>query len=142
MAKIYKRSDRIPVKIDDIQIVIAPLGLEQKTEIQDCMARGHIKRDYALLQKAISDAIRYAVKDISGVEDAEGNPYKLTFDEAGNLTEECVSDLYNLEMHPKLVMVCSALVKRIPQQFTDELGVPLEGVEIIASAKKEDVDPN
>ena len=142
MARIYKVTDRIEVKIDDITVKLAPLTLPQKTEINQLMAQGTVKRDYKLIQEGITKSIQYSLKHIGGVEDGDGIPYKLTFDEQGLVTEECINDLYNLEMHKKLVMVCSSLVQSIPSNFTDQHGNPVDGVEFVKSDKGQPTDPN
>jgi hypothetical protein len=139
MTKIYKRSDRIKLKIDDVVVTLAPLSFDQKTEAQDYMLRGRAKSDYKLMSKSIAYSIQQSVKDISGLENEDGTPYKLEF-ENGVLTDTCIDDLFNIELHKKLVMICTSLTQGIPQVFTDENGKPIEGVEFIRS--QEAPNPN
>jgi hypothetical protein len=136
MARIYKRTDRISVKIDDIVVKLAPLTISQKTEIQQAMLEGSKKTDIREATRGIALAIQYSVKGIEGVQDSDGNPYALQF-EGGNLTEACVDDLMNLELTRKLTLVCVAMVKGVPSKFTDEQDKDLEGVELVNPSKGE-----
>ena len=133
MKRIYKRSDRIAVQIDDLTIKLAPLTFDQKNEIQQNMIDGAAKKDLATMSRAVSLALKYAVRGISGVECSDGSKYELAYDDAGNLTDECIDDLLNLEQKDKLVLVCSALSRTIPSAFTDGEGHPLKGVSFVNS---------
>lgn len=137
MARIYKRTDRIAVKIDDIVVKLAPLSLDQKTEIQQAMIHGKVKGDLKELTKGIALSIRYAVKSIEGVQDSDGNPYKVEVDSNGDLTKECVDDLMNLELTAKLSMVCASMVNGIPSEFKDNDGIPMSGVEVVKQVQVE-----
>lgn len=137
MARIYKRTDRISVRIDDVVVKLAPLTLDQKTEIQQAMLQGRSKADIREATRGIALAIKYSLKGIEGVEDSDGNPYKLEFS-GEELTSACVDNLMNMELTKKLAMVCAAMVNGIPSFFTDENQEPLEGVEIV---KSEGVEP-
>ncbi len=137
MARIYKRTDRICVKIDDITVKIAPLTLHQKAEIQHAMILGRTKTDIKEASKGIALAVKYGVKGIDGVQDSDGNPYQLKMDSEGNLSDEAVDDLLNLEMTQKLVMICSGMVNGVQTSFTDSDGKALDGVEIVDTPKQE-----
>lgn len=131
MTRIFKRSDRITVKVDSITVKLAPLTLDQKTEIQQAMLVGRTKGDIREASKGIALALKYAVKGIEGLEDADGNSYKLGVGPDGNLNDECIDDLLNLELTPKLAMVCASMVNGVPKKFSDEKGNPLDGVELV-----------
>jgi hypothetical protein len=131
MARIYKRTDRLTLKIDDITLKLAPLSMDQKNEIQTAMTKGRREGDAAEAAKGVCLSIRYSVKGIEGLEDGDGNPYKLTFDVNDNLSDECLDDLLNLELNKKLALVCAKLTNCIPSEFTDENGEPMTGVEIV-----------
>lgn len=131
MVRIYKKSDRIPVRIGNITVRLAPLSKDEKTEIQLCMIRGRGNNDYKELTNGLFLSLKYAVKGIDGITDGDGNKYELQFDDNKNLTDDCVSDLLNMEEKDKLTLVCISLINKIPDEFTDEKGKKLEGVEII-----------
>lgn len=140
MAKIYRRSDRIAVKVDDITVHLAPLTLHQKTDVQQAMIAGRMQTDIKEASRGIALSIKYAVKGIDGVECADGKPYTLEFN-GDDLTDACVDDLLNLELVQKLAMICGALANGIPSEFTDSKGNPIEGVEIF-KPQKEDASKN
>lgn len=126
MAKVYRTKDKISVKIDDITVKISPLTYEQKAVIQSLLISG----DPLSVVKAAKESIRYAVKEVSGVEDADGNPYELEFDN-GVLSEDCIDDLLNIDPEDKLSLVCTSLLQGIPKGFIDpQTGKPIEGISI------------
>ena len=140
MAKIYKTSDRIKINIDDVVVTVSPLTIEQKTEVQALMAEGRIKGDYAMLTKGIVKVIKYSVKDIDGLENADGSKYKVELDN-GVLSQETIENIFNIELHTKLTLVCSSLVGSFPTSFRDSNGEPLEGVSF-AKSEAEASSPN
>lgn len=137
MARIYRTSDRIKVKIDDTVVTIRPLTYHQKAEIQSHFL-GFTQGDVTKATEAMVSAIKYAVTGIEGIEDCDGRPYELEFD-CDALSEDCVSDLLNIEISDKLQQVCSSLLHGIPKGFVDNSGKPIEGVEIVKKVKS---DPN
>ncbi len=88
MAKIYRLSDKIRLAVDDLTITISPLSIHQKAAIEDAARDGSAKG----LMQASALAIKYAVKSIDGLEDSDGKPYGLNFDEDGTLSEDIVND--------------------------------------------------
>jgi hypothetical protein len=134
MARIYKRTDRIPVKIDDVVITLAPLSLSEKTDIQQAMLAGRANGNLKEATRGIQLALKYGIKGISGVEDSDG-PYVLQF-EGEHLTDACVDDLLNMEITNKLALVCMSLAVGVPTEFTDENKQPLAGVEIVKVDKE------
>lgn len=137
MAKILRRSDRLTVKIDDVTVKLAPLSIHQKVEIQTAMHNGRSKADLGELTRGVVLSLRYGVKGIDGVQDADGNAYALAF-EGDALTEQCADDLMNLEITQKLSMVCAGMLNGIPSDFTDLYGNPIDGVELVKSSKEPD----
>lgn len=131
MSRIYKRTDRIAVKIDDVVVKLAPLTLDHKIQVQQAMLNGHQKSDLKEATRGISLAIKYSLKGIEGVEDSDGNPYKLEFDDESNLSDSCVDDLMNVEFMEKLALVCSSMAKGVPNNFDQ-----LKGVELVKTVKE------
>lgn len=124
--KIYKTSDRITIAIDDIKLVVSPLTYETKCDIQANLLTG----DAMGIVKAAKLAIQHGVKDIKGVEHADGSEYELQF-ENGVLTEECIDDLLNIDQDSKLSFVCTKLLDGIPKEFIDpQTGKKMEGIKI------------
>lgn len=140
MAKIYKCTDRIKVKIEDVTVTLSPLSLDQKIEVQSLMSKGVAKQDQQLLTEGVVTIVKYAVKAVDGIEDQDGNKYKLEF-ENGMLTRECVSDLFNMDIQEKLIEACTKLLGPINKAFGDSNQIP-EGVKVIPSQNKESESPN
>lgn len=130
MSRIYRTTDRIPLQIDDLKIKIAPLSSHQKMEIQQTMLDGQAQKSVEKITSGVLLALKYGLKEISGLEDSDGNPYKLQFDEAGMLTDACLDDILNLEQKDKLILVCSTLANGVPSEFK------LPGVSFIRPAKE------
>jgi hypothetical protein len=131
MSKIYKRTDRIKLQIDDLVVTISPLSIHIKTEAAAMMAQGKIKADYALLTNAIILMIKHSVKNIEGLKNHDGSDYKVELED-NCLKDETIEDLFNIEMHKKLTMICSNLMTSIPDSFIDERGNKIEGVEVLS----------
>jgi len=128
--KVYKMSDRIKVKIEDITLHISPLNLEQKADIGNDLVDFQVTKDVRSYSKAIVKAVCFALKDIEGVEDSDGQ-FKLRFDENGNVDIEDVELLLNSDLSDKIGASCMAFINSIPKEIRGEDGKPLEGVEIL-----------
>ena len=128
MARIYKQSDRIEIKIEDVTIKVKPLSYGDKSEIQTLLMEGQTNKDYKKLQDATYLSVRYCLKSISGIEDSDGNEYKLNFDDDGKLSEECLEDLTNMDLSDSLMSACAQFINGIPKE--------IEGAEIISDTKK------
>ncbi len=140
MARIYRKTDRITVKVDDITIKIAPLSVHQKVEIQNAMVLGRMNADLSEQMRGISLSLKYSVKGVEGLQDSDGNNYQLKF-EGDSLSDESVDDLMNIEISKKLTMICAGILNGIPDEFSDQFGNKLEGVELIKT-QKEDAQKN
>jgi hypothetical protein len=135
MARIYRKSDRIKIKIDDVTVTVSPLSAHEKAEIQKEMM-AYLKGNIKSGQEGVILSLKYAVKDIEGVLDLDDKPYALKF-ESGYLTNDCVDDLLNMEITSKLAQVCGTLANGIPKDIVDKDGNKLEGVEIIRGSAPE-----
>ena len=120
MAKIFRLSDRIPLDFGGgLVVTISPLSRQQKQEIQSLL----LSTDRMV--EGASLAIKYAVKDIQGVEDADDNAYELQKDDAGHLTDECVEDLLNMQQSTKLSTICVNLLSGVVENLPE--GVKFQG---------------
>ena len=130
MAKIYKTTDRITIKIDDITLKIAPLSLSQKADVTSLMMQGQKDADYMKLNQAILKAVSYCVKSVEGLKDSNDEDYKLKLDENGFVSEESLNDLSNCAVSEKILKVSSQLINGVPSDFK------IEGVEVKTDEKK------
>jgi hypothetical protein len=141
MARIYKTTDRIKVKIDDIIVTLAPLTFRQKQEGQSMIISGQKNGEDHAITKAVIQLIKWSLKGIAGLVDGDGNAYQLKMHN-DEVSDESIDDLLNIEMYPKLMTVCTAMSVAVPSQFIGPDGKPLEGVELVTSGDKEVKDPN
>lgn len=136
MSKIYRVTDRVKVKIDDITISVSPLSKEQKRQLMSLMMKAQTG-DLSSAQQSLEEAIKFSVKSISGVTDGNDEPYALEFQD-GALSEACVNDLLNMEIGSKIQAVCIALLNNVPKTFVDQNGKAIEGVKIIPKGSVEE----
>ena len=141
MSKLYRTIDRIKVKVDSLEVTIAPLNKAQKIALQGNMLKAS-HGNMAAAMEAVSDALKYSIKDIKGIsyEDENGNEqeYKLKLDANGELEDECIDDILNLDESQKLNAICSSLIGGFNGKFVDPQGNELDGVSIVSSKKPED----
>lgn len=128
MARIYKCTDKIPVKIHDLSVKISPLTFEQKSLCQSLILTGK-QMDAAFY------ALQCSLKELSGVENADGSEYKLQIED-GIISKDCMNDLLNLEESSDMQLVAISLLNGIPKEFTNPItGGKLEGVEFLKEKK-------
>lgn len=127
MAVIYKTSDRLKVKIDDLTFVISPLSFSQKSEVNSAILSGGAEG----AMEGARLAVKYSLKDVSGLVNLDGSNYELD-----EISDEVIDDLFNLEHSTKLSQVCLNLISGIPKEFIDpRTGQPLEGVSLVKERK-------
>ena len=76
--------------------------------------------------------LKYALKEVKGLQDADGKPYKLEFEKGvDELTDNCVNELLACPLSDKLLYIASELGAAIPEKILDPVsGKPIEGVEV------------
>lgn len=132
MAKIYRTTDVVPLKIDGLVVKISPLTFEQKMQLQTEILKGGTQG----AMRAAKLACQFAIKDITGIENQDGSDYKIEVKD-GRMSDECWDDLQNIQETQKMVTVCLNLVNGIPKEFTDpNTGKKLEGVSLIKQDSK------
>lgn len=120
MARIYKLSTKIPVKINDAIFQLSPLSIAQKDEIT-CMLAEVQSEGLKAAPKMLAAtrlALKYAIKGLDGVfeDDAELVPFVLTFDSEGNLDNDSLEALSNFEYSGKLNEVIMSLISGFSQK--------------------------
>lgn len=135
MATIYRTSDRINYKIDDIEITIRPLSYGEKMSLNQDMVKA-AQGDLTKAMDTVVSSVKLALKDVRGLKNIDGSDYTLQFDESGNVSQESIDDLLNLPHSNKLTAVCSALLNSVPTQILDpNTGLPIEGIEMVVQKK-------
>lgn len=129
MARIYKTTDRIQYKIGEITVSISPLSVADKNTLSEYMIKGQSKQDIKSLMEGSVYVLQSAVKEVKGLEDSNGNEYKLQFDESNKLTRECAEDLLNLEQSTNLLSLCSMFINGVPTNLP-------EGISLVSPKNK------
>lgn len=127
---IYRVTDRVPVKIGDVEFFLAPLSLKQKQEI---ISHFRVKAGEETFdrEKYAFAAVKKSVKEVHGLNLLDGTAYQLSFDSNGELTDECVEDLLSIDPDGRLRAACDRF------QFTGLKNGDLEGVTIDLSRAKD-----
>jgi hypothetical protein len=128
---IYKITDRIPIVMGEVKVWISPLTFAQKAALGAAtVLRGG--KEVTDGFKAAMLSLKYSVKEIEGVQGADGNPYELDFESDGTLTDDCANELFQLECSPLLVKACA----KMSNGLSDEIeGVTID-VKGVKSVKK------
>ena len=138
MAKIFRKSDRIKVKIgtgeEGLTLSLAPLSQHLKVEIQALFIRASAAKNPKLNNEGLMLALKNSIKAMEGVTDQNDEPYQLEFVD-GVLSDECLDDLMNMSMADKLMFVAGNMVNGVPSQIIDENGKPVVDVEILEASK-------
>lgn len=130
---IYKTTDRIKIDIAGVVFHLSPLTWDQK---QDILNETRLKEGEQTNRNSTYKSIKYAVKNIEGLELSDGSPYVIELKD-GVLTDECVEDILNLELSPKLIMSCYAMVHGVPNEIRNPVtGETIEGVKIVQKDSK------
>ena len=132
---IYRPSDRIPVVIGDVRLLISPLTGHQKTRILHLtkMKGGDEVPDSAAMT---IETIKYCVKGIECEKAtfADGKPISFSFEENGELDEDSVSALFQLFDHSMLVTIATNLLAKTADSF-DIPGATVELDKVVSSKK-------
>ena len=99
--KIFRVTDRIPVKIGELTFWLSPLKWEHKIAVSNAI---QLKSgDTHITTMQAKTTIKYSVKAVDGIQNHDGTPLVLDLDESGALTDDSVEDLLQLEQFPVLV---------------------------------------
>lgn len=122
---VYRTTDRVPVRFGEVSLLIAPLDAGQYANIS-----GFTKLNAGVQevdgQRMVNATLRYSIKGIEGVSAKypDGTEFELKFDEAGNLTEDSLSELWQVLDRNKLSEMAAKL-------FAGGLkNLQIEGVEV------------
>lgn len=132
MAKIYRTTDKISYNIGELEIKVSPFSVEDKIELTRFMMEGQ-KGDLKSIMEGSVYAIQACVKEVHGLENADGSPYALEF-ENGKLSKSCAEDLLNLEQSNQIIGLCSSFIAGIPTKLPE--GVSVSSPKKIAKEKK------
>lgn len=148
MAVIIKNTDRVKLKIGEVEFQLSPLSYGQKISAATSsrsQSGGEINVDMPMLSFKI---VKYAVKGIKGVKNLDGSVYKLDFEKndfpalTGTktlevLTDECAEELVScLSINPSLNDISYQLLNGIPDHIVDHEGKRAKGVSLEIMGKQ------
>ena len=133
MAIIYRKTDRVKIEVDDLVISICPLGHHEKNKIQSLLVGGNVDS----LMAGATLALKSAIKAVKGLKLQDGEDYQLEF-ENGELTDDALSELMNVECNSKITAICLQLMDGIPKEFINpDTKEVIDGVRIIRQGDSE-----
>ncbi len=121
-----------------VVFLLAPLSHGQKAQVTSLvtMKAGKLMED-SLAMSVL--AVKLAVKGVEGIEDADGQPYKLVFDKTGLMLDDAtVSDLMNLDRASEVMITASMHLVNdgVPSVLRNRVtGQTLSNVEVIRDPK-------
>lgn len=131
MTIIYKSTDLIDLKIQDLVFSIRPLRYKQRVDIMSCLSNqsGTIVENAA---KATFLTMKYTIRKVTGAFLLDGSPYEIELGEDDNVSDDCIDDLLNMASDSKLGPALHNFLKGIPSKLIDpNTGEELKGVEIV-----------
>lgn len=135
MATILSMKDRIKLTIGEVEFTLKPLNKMELLEVTShkTMESGVQVED--LLRSAFA-YIKFALKGISGVKMHNGEDYELEF-EGDYLTDDCVSEIFSLNMGEGFIHVIQRLkhneIQEKPTYFRTKREIEGVKLEIIPS---------
>jgi hypothetical protein len=140
--KVYGPKDRIKVKLispdkETLGFILSPLTAKQKGEVAACMS---MKAGEAMQDRweMVRLALKYSLKCIEGIEDADGNAIVLALGEDGGLTEESMDTVMNI---PDMELAYTAALQLAAGATNGTIlnpttGQPFDNVEVVVNPKK------
>lgn len=117
--KIHKTTDKIPLKIDELEIKFSPLSYHQKQEVIATMTEAQKQNDVSKMNDGIILALKYSLKSISGLKNSDDSDYVFEF-EGDKLSQQSVDDLLNLPVSDKFQKIAGKLLNGVPSDFEIE----------------------
>jgi len=126
---VYRSTDRIKIKIHDVELIVKPLSYFEKSQVEGILFKeGGVIRENSIL--ALAKLIKYSIKEISGVNNLDGTPYQLSFDADGSLLESSIDELMNMGISNDLTIVLFGIRNSIPNEIVGVDGTPLKHIQI------------
>lgn len=136
--RITRLEDRFRVKLDEVELVIAPLSGRQKLEMTS-MIRQNEKGQF-LIDKPSQEhyLVKHSVKAISGLKDIDEQDYKLEFD-GNHLSDKCAEELLSFLANTFFSVAATQALRGAFGEVTNPYnGQKVTGVEVARIVKEED----
>lgn len=134
MIVIYDKNARIPIEIGEVKFWVSQLLVGQKSSLLDLTKNeaGEQKTDkYAFAFKLI----KYCVKEVEGLTYYDGRDYSLSFDPDGNLSDDSVNELFQLDQSSSLIIAASHLFNKIQDLDADGIKIDIKNTRPATSKK-------
>ena len=141
--KVLRTSDKIKVAVeageggDKFAFTVSPMRYEQKAEI---MAARTIQQGVSKVDGlgVVRLSIKYGLKSIEGVTDADGEPYELETEtpEKLALTNSAVDEVMNMPRASYILLACARLINGAFEKLVDAEGKEIKGVSISFEGSK------
>jgi hypothetical protein len=132
---VYRLTDRLPIKIDELTFWIAPLSFEKK-QVLSTYTRMNGGVETIDFQKVAVATLKFTIKGVEGLTLADGSDYELEFDPAGDLTDESVDVLLRLVQNERLIVACSRLANEFKEHEIPGVVIDMKGVVTLPKKKK------
>ena len=128
MSKIMRLTDRVKITVNKTSFIIGALSQLQKIELSECTRIDDKGESVYDLTRAQTLLVKYGLKGVEGVTDADDKPYKVVM-ENGILSDDCVSEIFTLEEKSQYIQAAWQCLNNIPDKLTDPVnGKKLKGV--------------
>ncbi len=117
--KVYKLTDKISLKIDEIEIKFSPLSYQQKQEVLSVMTEAQKEGSVAKMNDGIILALKYSLKSVSGLKNDDETDYQITF-ENEMVSQDSIETILNLPMSSKMQTIAGKLLNGVPSDFEIE----------------------
>lgn len=126
--KILRKGEKVKLTIEGVEMVISPLTYRDRVEIStgaitkagEPVKTSYLENSFLLIKKCL--------KEIRGLKDHHGNDYALSFDENGDLEDDCAEE----------ILIClqgEAAVSAFIEATRGTLGVTASGAELTILGK-------
>lgn len=125
--KIFRMTDRIPVKIGDVKVMISPLNYAQRAEVvsQTKNKGKDIVPDTGMMMNL---TLKYCIKSVEGLEYFDGSKFELQFDEDGSASQESISELLQMAENEKLITLATKILSSKFEEQTPGLEIDFKNV--------------
>lgn len=134
MVVIYPPDARVPIYIGDVTVWVSILTVMQKSNLLDLTKNeaGEQKTDKYAFAFAL---LKYCVKEIEGLVYFDGSKYELKFDKDGNLSDDSVNELFQMDQSNKLILAASHLFSKIEDLESEGLKIEVKNARLATSKK-------
>lgn len=139
--RIARLSDRFKIKMEDVEVIVAPLSGKQKLEMTSMIKQNESGRFF--IDKIAQELflVKHSIKGISGLKDLDGNAYELSF-EGEYLSDACADELLGFLVNSYFTVantqIIAGIMGDVVNPITGEVvkGISVERVSAISEEEK------